>query len=260
MYVTKSQVCPTHLLIATAAKADAPAHLCTWLEACTSVGTEDDYPWSDAVRAEEQCPKRLGSETWLPRQHEADDRDHTHCEDIEPLPTAETVQLDDFIDFAVTTDPRSRQLQFRPVNIQAALIKGFEAELAWAFYEGFEFFANYTDITGDNKTDGEPLVTIPPRKGVLGLSDTYAPWWLTVGGRMQIVDDQNRVPEGVPRTGGHTVYDVFANWQPQHGLLKGLRVDVGIDNLTDKEYRRHVSGIPEAGINPKLTLSYSRSW
>lgn len=168
--------------------------------------------------------------------------------------------LDDFIDFAVTIDPRSRQLQFRPVNIQAALIKGFEAELAWAFYEGFEFFANYTDITGDNKTDGEPLVTIPPRKGVLGLSYTYAPWWLTVGGRMQIVDDQNRVPEGVPRTGGYTVYDVFANWQPQHGLLKGLRVDVGIDNLTDKEYRRHVSGIPEAGINPKLTLSYSRSW
>lgn len=168
--------------------------------------------------------------------------------------------LDNFIDFEVGFNPITRQLEFRPVNVQEALIEGFEVELLWAFAAGFEFFGNYTDITGDNETDDEPLANISPRKGVLGLSYTHMPWCLTVGGRVQIVDDQERVPEGVSRTPGYTVYDLFANWQPLTGALRGLRVNVGIDNITDKEYRRHLAGIPEAGINPKVTILYTKNW
>jgi hemoglobin/transferrin/lactoferrin receptor protein len=168
--------------------------------------------------------------------------------------------LDDFIDFDARFDPQTRQLVFRPVNIQDARIQGYEAEMQWDFYPGFEFLANYTETRGDDQTNHQPLATIPPRKGVVGLSYLYAPWALTVGGRMQIVDDQNRVPQGTSRTGGYTVYDLYASWQPSLGLLKGLRVDFGIDNLTDKEYRRHLASLPEAGINPKASLSYTRSW
>lgn len=168
--------------------------------------------------------------------------------------------LDDFIDFAVTFNPATFQLEFQPVNVQEAVIEGFEAELRWAFLPGFEFWANYTDITGDNETDDQPLANIPPRKGVIGLSYLYAPWGVTVGGRVQIADDQDRVPDGVQETSGYTVYDLFANWQPATGPLRGLRVDVGIDNVTDEEYRRHLSGIPEAGINPKMAISYTKNW
>jgi hemoglobin/transferrin/lactoferrin receptor protein len=116
--------------------------------------------------------------------------------------------LDDFIDFDVRFNPAIRQLVFRPVNIQDALIQGYEAEMQWDFYPGFEFLANYTETRGDDQTKHRPLATIPPRKGVVGLSYLYAPWALTVGGRMQIVDDQNRVPQGTSRTGGYTVYDL----------------------------------------------------
>jgi hemoglobin/transferrin/lactoferrin receptor protein len=168
--------------------------------------------------------------------------------------------LDDFIDFNVSFNPATRQLAFRPVNIQEARIRGYEAEMQWDFSPGFTFLANYTDIRGDDQTNHQPLATIPPRKGVLGLDYLYAPWALTVGSRRQIVADQNRVPEGTLRTGGYTIYDLYASWQPRQGVLKGLRVDFGIDNLTDKEYRRHLSSLPEAGINPKATISYTRSW
>lgn len=168
--------------------------------------------------------------------------------------------LDNFIDFAVQFNPRTRQLEFRPINVQEARIEGFEAEMLWAFYTGFEFFANYTDVTGDNKTNGQPLASIPPRKGVIGLSYTFAPWYLTLGGRVQMVGDQDRVPTGMARTPGYTVYDLFTNWRPRRGPLQGLRVDFGIDNVTDKEYRRHLAGIPEAGINPKVAISYTRNW
>ena len=169
-------------------------------------------------------------------------------------------KLDDFIDFETNFNPFTQQLEFRQINVREATIKGWEAELLWAFYPGFELIANYTDIRGDNDTDDQPLADIPPRKGVIGLSYTHIPWYLTVGGRVQIVDDQNRVPEGVSRTGGYTLYDIFAQWEPEAGLLEGLRIDFGIDNLTDKEYRRHLSPLPEAGINPKVAISYVRNW
>ena len=120
--------------------------------------------------------------------------------------------------------------------------------------------ANYTDITGDNDTDDTPLADIAPRKGVIGLSYPHVPWYLTVGGRVQIVDDQERAPEGVSRTGGYTLYDIYAQWEPEDGPLAGLRIDFGIDNLTDKEYQRHLAILPEAGINPKVAISYVKRW
>ena len=169
-------------------------------------------------------------------------------------------KLDDFIDFEATFNPATRLLEFKPINVQKATIKGWEAELLRAFYPGFELIANYTDITGDNDTDDEPLTDIQPRRGVIGLSYTHVPWYLTVGGRVLIVDDQDRVPEGVSRTAGYTLFDLFAQWEPEGGPWEGLRVDFGIDNVTDKKYRRHLSPLPEAGINPKVAISYVKSW
>ena len=169
-------------------------------------------------------------------------------------------KLDDFIDFEVEFNPLSQQLEFRQINVQEATIKGWEAELLWAFYAGFELMANYTDIRGDNDTNDEPLANIQPRRWVVGLSYTHLPWALTVGGRLQIVDEQDRVPEGVEPTDGYTLFDLFAQWEPEGGPLEGLRVDFGVDNVTDKEYLRHLSPLPEAGINPKVAISYVKSW
>lgn len=168
-------------------------------------------------------------------------------------------KVEDFIDFQVTFVPPAGPLEFKAVNVQDAIIRGYEAELMWEFPPGFTLSANYTDTRGTNETDDVPLATIPPRKGVVGLSYRHAPWALTVGGRAQIVDAQDRVPPGVQRTGGYTVYDIFAGWEPG-GALAGLRVDLGVDNVTDHLYRRHLAGIPEAGINPKATVSYIVRW
>jgi hypothetical protein len=40
---------------------------------------------------------------------------------------------------------------------------------------------------------------------------------------------------------------LYASWLPGSASLLGLRVDFGIDNLTDKAYRRHLSVLDEAG-------------
>ena len=174
-------------------------------------------------------------------------------------------RVDDFIDFRSTFNPATQQGELQFVNVQKALIRGVEAELRWIFMAGLDLWASYTDIRGDDITGADeagdtPLEGIQPRKGVIGVSYTYLPWDVTVGGRARMVAAQDRVPANVESTPGYSVYDLFATWQPPTGPLQGFRIDVGIDNLTDKQYQRHLAAIPEAGVNPKATLSYARTW
>ena len=174
-------------------------------------------------------------------------------------------RVDDFIAIRSTVNPLTQHVESQFVNVQKALIHGIEAELRWVFLTGLDVWASYTDIRGDDLTAVDeagdvPLAGIQPRKGVIGVSYTHWPWDVTVGGRVQMVAAQDRVPDDVQTTPGYSVYDVFASWQPHAGPLQGFRVDVGADNLTDKAYRRHLAAIPEAGINPKATISYARRW
>jgi hemoglobin/transferrin/lactoferrin receptor protein len=41
------------------------------------------------------------------------------------------------------------------------------------------------------------------------------------------------------------------------GALSGLRVDAGIDNVTDEDYERTFEGVSEPGRNAKIALSYT---
>lgn len=170
-------------------------------------------------------------------------------------------KLKDFIDFQVTFVPPRGPLQFKPVNVQDAVIEGYEAELEWEFAPGFSFSGNYSQARGTNSTDDQPLATIPPKKVVIGLSYFHDPWDLTVGARAQLVDGQDRVPEGMSPTPGYAVYDLFLSWTPRRvRWLDGMRFNFGLDNLTDKRYRRHLAVIPKAGINPKVSVSYTVGW
>ena len=170
-------------------------------------------------------------------------------------------RVDDFIEYVTNYEMQPSEAQ--AVNVQKALIHGIEAELRWIFMTGLDVWASYTDIRGDDITKAgahEPLASIQPRKAVIGVTYSHLPWDVRVGGRVRIVAGQDRVPEDVEKTPGYSVYDLFATWQPYTGPLQGFRVDLGVDNLTDKEYQRHLAGIPEAGINPKATISYARTW
>ena len=86
-----------------------------------------------------------------------------------------------------------------------------------------------------------------------------------------MVADQDRVPvsddpfvAGTP-TPGYVLFDIWANVQPAKALLpdlpkswlQGFRLNLGVDNLTDRNYRRHLSSLPEAGVNPKISFWYS---
>jgi hemoglobin/transferrin/lactoferrin receptor protein len=84
----------------------------------------------------------------------------------------------------------------------------------------------------------------------------FREWDLVVGGRGKFVAAQDRVPAGVNKTSGYALFDLFLSWQPSDGPLRGARFDVGIDNLTDKRYRDHLTPNLDPGRNFKLAASF----
>ena len=62
--------------------------------------------------------------------------------------------------------------------------------------------------------------------------------------------DTSRIPpSGTP---GYTVYTVRGGWQ----LREGLAASAAVENLTDKDYRTHGSGLNEPGINCVMSLDW----
>jgi hemoglobin/transferrin/lactoferrin receptor protein len=165
-------------------------------------------------------------------------------------------RVEDFIELRLIAP--GFPLQFQNVNVRDARIEGYEAELLYQPLPDLTLLANYTRIRGEDRSTGEPLASIPADKAVLGVDYRLAPLDVTLGARVQIVDAQDETPAGVPRTAGYTVYDLYAFWTPR--WLPGFRVDAGVDNVTDKRYRRPLAVLPEAGINPKVAVSYTHRW
>ncbi|HEY0283053.1 MAG TPA: TonB-dependent hemoglobin/transferrin/lactoferrin family receptor [Rhizomicrobium sp.] len=62
---------------------------------------------------------------------------------------------------------------------------------------------------------------------------------------------------------GYTLLDLYATWAPREllgGKLKGLRVDFGVDNVTDEDYTPYAAGVSAAGRNVKVLASYTLGW
>lgn len=143
----------------------------------------------------------------------------------------------------------------RPGNIQDAELNGFETELG---YDASRFFAamSYSETRGQDVSKREPLTSVPPDKLVATLGLRVPELGLVFTGRGRFVKRQDEVPAGVPVTPGYGIAELYASWLPAGAGYSGLRVDFGIENLSDKAYRRHLSLIDEAGRNFKLSVSY----
>jgi hemoglobin/transferrin/lactoferrin receptor protein len=176
--------------------------------------------------------------------------------------------VSDFIDFNLTA------ATFQAVNVPEARIFGAEGEMGYTSRYVFgTLAASY--LIGENLTTGSSLSSIPAQKLVATVGGRLPEWDLLAGFRLNVASDVNRVPPpvtgtifGTPfvfqsfrQTSGYTTGDLFVSWVPSgkyiSPLLRGFRLDAGIDNIWDKRYRTHLSIYPEAGINLKMALSYT---
>lgn len=143
-------------------------------------------------------------------------------------------------------------------NLTRARIRGSELEAAYDI-GSFNFKLGYSRTQGRNQDNGQPLLNIPAHRLSVGVGWQRGPW--RAGGRIQRLDAQNAVPvlaDGtpvIPTTPGYTVADLYASWSAQR-WAPGLRLDLGVDNLGNRLYRRHLSNFNEAGRSLRAGLSY----
>jgi len=143
----------------------------------------------------------------------------------------------------------------RSDNLNKVQLWGVESGLRYLFNDDVELYAVINYTRGEEKdADGMtvPADRIPPLNGRLGF--TFNPGHgLRLEPYVDFAGEQDRLsprdasdprinPAGTP---GWTTFNLLLSWQVSQGLELGLR----LENLADKNYREHGSGIDAAGRN-----------
>ncbi len=149
----------------------------------------------------------------------------------------------------------------RSENRNRVELYGLEAGLRWRIEDRFELYGvlNYTRGEERDETGGSfPADRIPPLNGRIGLRIEPSEK-LSLDGHVLFAGDQDRLsprdagdprinPEGTP---GWTTLNFRLAWQASEKLQFGFK----LENLFDRAYREHGSGIDAPGLNAGLWLN-----
>ena len=140
------------------------------------------------------------------------------------------------------------------VNIGESRFEGVEIEAEYAARNLFAR-AGLSVIDGENRITGLPLNTIPADELDVTIGYRFTDLNLQAGWRGEFAADQEDIGPGGRRTGGYGVHNLFLTWTPDDGALSGLEVRAAVDNLFDRQFRRHLSSLDAEGRTFKLTLA-----
>ena len=144
-------------------------------------------------------------------------------------------------------------------NVANAKLHGTEIE---ASYENARALValGFSTIDGENEDTGDKLGVLTPNQftvnGMLKLPEIDA----VLGWRILSAGEFDKVNNPDEERDAYTVHDFYFAWRPSGKSLKGLRVDLGVDNAFDKAFSRVFTDVTEAGRNFKALVSYSLKW
>ena len=146
-------------------------------------------------------------------------------------------------------------------NINRSRFKGLEIEAEYGI-GGFFARGNASFIDGKDRLTGAYLNTIPANDYRLTLGYADASTGLSGGWTGEFAERQDKVATGAFSsagsgfpTPGYTVHNLFLAFKPQTGVAKGFEFRIAIDNIFDKQYRRHLSSLDAEGQSFKFTIA-----
>ncbi len=139
-------------------------------------------------------------------------------------------------------------------NVTEARLQGFEAELGYEV-ANWRLDVGHGQTRGDNLTTDEPLASIPADELTLGVGYTWPAHALSLQWKSRFVSDQDRVPEGIEATDSYQLHGVGLTWRPRWNGKDRVRIDLGVDNLFDEDYRPHLSVLKGPGRNVKASIA-----
>jgi len=145
------------------------------------------------------------------------------------------------------------------VNTPRAELEGAEITLS---YDSARLYgkAAYSTIDGEDVDTGEKLGVLYPDTLDLDVGVKVPEWWARFGTRVTFADEFTKVDDPSERRDAYTVVDLYAVFEPLSGPLKGLRLDLGVDNLFDEDYEVVFADVSEPGVNYKAAISWTAKW
>jgi iron complex outermembrane recepter protein len=161
---------------------------------------------------------------------------------------------------SIATSPGVRRF----INVDKALMAGFEAGFGQLLPLGMKFDLSMAYVFGQNIVTDAPLAEIPPLDIRLSLSGSYFDGKLSPVLMYRYVADQERISEefGENKTPAFSLLDISVDYK----LIKSMKISAGVKNLFDEAYYEHLTraftGKPDSplfapGRNVYLTLSYT---
>jgi len=157
----------------------------------------------------------------------------------------------------VGTDPGPPVIDFfQRKNVGQAEMQGLELGGEFLLTPQWSVYGNMFYTYGQNITDNEPMRRIPPTQGIVGIRfrdedgrnwfDVYA-WLVRKQDRLSSLDiKDSRVPDG--GTPGYATLNVRAGTY----ITPNQRLTLWLENITDKAYRVHGSGVDGPGFSGNL--------
>jgi len=125
-------------------------------------------------------------------------------------------------------------------NIGKAELYGFDFETMYTLSKHLHIFTNFAFVHGQDTYNHVPLPLISPLNGKLGLSGNlfkYFDYEISVS----IFAKQDRIAEWEYNTPGYTYIDLYISTISLKILSLESRLYLGVENLSDRAYRNHLS-------------------
>lgn len=147
----------------------------------------------------------------------------------------------------------------RNVNVTNAELDGVEVE---AYYDSEYFYtrANFSGIDGRDVDSGDFVGVLSPNVFFIDAGVKWPAADIRLGGRVTIADDFDEVNDPVEARDGYIIGDIYLVWAPTTGRLEGLRVDLGVDNISDADYNVVAAGVSQPGRNIKAAISWRKGF
>jgi len=153
------------------------------------------------------------------------------------------------------------QIIVQSQNINDVNLYGLESSFSYKIDTDSEFNAVLNYTWGEETTNdlSEPADRIPPLNGSISYQRKINEKW-SINPKIIYASTQDRLsardirdvrihPNG---TGGFVTYNIYANWK----LSGASNVRFGFENIFDKKYREHGSGLEAAGRNLHASFNY----
>lgn len=146
---------------------------------------------------------------------------------------------------------------YKKENVEEAYIQGLEATAKWKPLSAFEINGGVSYTYGQSITKNEPLRRIPPFNG--RLAATYSVKKLNATAEFLFAEKQDRLAAGdksdnrIPTGGtpGWQIVNLFAGYQ-----LSSVKLNAGLQNLLNEDYRTHGSGINGIGRSAWISATW----